>query len=513
MTEQEAVASGVGESTVGDVLDTAEAGRRVVTGGAIRIAGYAIGLLASLASAVVMLRYLGKVDYGRFGTVTALITIVQFVTDLGMTTLGVREYSQRTDADRDRFMRVLLGMRLATTAVIVAVSTGLAFLLGYDHEMLVGAILLGVAAGISAMAGTIAIPLQVEIRMGIVTGIDVARQVGVAVAFIALSAAGAGLIPFFGVAAPVYFLVLLITYVYVRGSIPLRPEFDLAEWKRLVRPTLVFALATAVGGIYVYGAMVITELVTSGVETGYFAAAFRVFIIVGTFPALLAGTAFPLLSRAARDDHSRLGYAGQKLLEGSAILGGAALVSLVLGAQVVMDVIGGGEYDPAVPVLRVQGTALALTFVIASFGYTLLALHRHKAIIAANLSALAASATAVTVLGSTHGALGASYGVLLGETTLAVTYLIALGNLRPRAGRALRTIPPIVAALLCWFLPVPPLATVTIGLVVYAGGLMVCRAVPSEILALIPGRGRAVDDNASAGVDDAPVEPIRDPTA
>ncbi len=488
MTEPEAVATGSAGGEVGDVLDTAEAGRRVLTGGALRIGGYALGLLASMASAAVMLRYLGEIDYGKFGVVTALITIVQFVTDLGMTTLGVREYSQRTGEDRDRFMRVLLGMRLATTALIVSASTALAVILGYDSEMLAGAVLLGVAAGISALAGTIAIPLQVEIRMGIVTGIDVARQVGTAIAYVALSVAGAGLVAFFGVSVPIYVLVLLAFYVFVRGSIPLRPEFDLDEWKRLLRPTVVFALASAVGAIYVYGAMVLTEIVTSDLETGYFAAAFRVFIIIATFPALVAATAFPLLSRAARDDHDRLEYAGQKLFEGSAILGGAALVGLVLGAEVVIDVLAGPRYEPSIPVLRIQGAALALTFVISSFGFTLLALHRHRAIIVANLCALTVSATAVLTLGSTHGALGASWGVLLGETTLATGYLVALGALRPKPGTALRVVPAVVAALLCWFLPLPPVAIVTLGLLVYAAGLMLCRAVPDEILELVPGR-------------------------
>lgn len=497
MTGPESAA--VGEpGGVGDVLDTSEAGRRVLVGGVIRIGGYAIGLLASVASAAVMIRFLGEVDYGRFGTVTALITIVQFVADLGMTTLGVREYSQRSGADRDRFMRVLLGMRLATTALIVTASTVLAWLLGYDSEMLAGAVLLGVAYGIAALAGTIAIPLQVDIRMGVVTGIDVARQVGTAIAYIALSLAGAGIVAFLGAPAPIYAVVLIAFYFFVRGSIPLRPEFDFGEWKRLLRPTIVFALATAVGAMYVHGAMVLTELVTDGVETGYFAAAFRVFIIIATFPALLATTAFPLLARAARDDHERLGYAGQKLFEASALLGGAALVGLVLGAEVIIDVLAGPDFAPAVPVLRVQGAAMALTFVIASFGFTLLALHRHRAIIVANLCALTVSATAVVVLGSSHGALGASWGVLLGETTLATGYLVALGTLRPAPGSAWRVLPPLGAALLCWLLPLPPLATVALGLLVYAAGLMLFRAVPDEVLGLIPGRGGAAETDVAA---------------
>lgn len=488
----EAVATGGAAADPADVLDTAEAGRRVVTGGAIRLVGYGAGLLASLASAAVMFRYLGKVDYGRFGTVLALVTGIQLVTELGMTNLGVREYAQRSGEDRDRFMRVLLGMRLVTTVLMVAAAAGFSLLLGYDDEMVAGAILLGIAVSLAAITGTVGIPLQAEIRMGVVTSIDVARQIGTAAGYIVLCAAGAGIVALFGVSAPVYLVVLIVTYLYARGSMPMRPVFDAAEWGRLLRPTLVFALASAVGGLYVHAAMVLTELVATEAETGDFAAAFRVFVIVAAFPGLLAATAFPLLSRAARDDHERLKYATQRLFEGSALLGGAVVVSLVLGASVVMDVLGGEDYATAAPVLRIQGVALALTFVIASFGFTLLALHRHRAIIVANLCALAVSATSVLLLGSTHGAQGASFGVLLGELTLAVAYIWFLGQggmgLRPRPGRAWRVLPPLAAALACQLLPLPALPTVVLGLLVFASGCLLCRAIPEELLDLLPGR-------------------------
>lgn len=479
------------EEAVGDVLDTPEAGRRVVTGGAIRIAGYAIGLLASVASAAVMLRYLGE-DYGRFGTVTALVTSIQLVTDLGMTVLGVREYAQREGEERDRFMRVLLGMRVVTTVLLVGVALLLALLLGYDDEMLLGTVLLGIATALASITSTVAIPLQANIQMGLLTAIDLARQVGTAAGYILLSVGGASLVAFLGLPVPIYLVVLAVTFAYVRGAMPLRPAFDPAEWVRLLRPTMVFALATAIGAIYIYAAMVLTELVATPKETTDFAAAFRVFMIIAAFPALLASTAFPVLSRAARDDRGRLQYASQRLFEGSALLGALALVGLVLGAPIAMDILGGEEFRSAVPVLRIQGAALALTFVIAAFGYTLLAMHRHRAIILANLASLAVSASTVLTLGSAHGAQGASVGVLLGEITLAVGYFLALGarpnGARPELAVAARIALATALGAACWFLPAPPLVQVTLGVAVFGAAALLLRAVPDEVLTPIRDR-------------------------
>ncbi len=479
------------EEAVGDLLDTPEAGRRVVTGGVIRIVGYAVGLLASIASAAVMFRYLGRADYGRFGTVTALVTSMQLATDLGMTVLGVREYAQRTGEDRDRFMRVLLGMRVVSSLALIAIATAVAIALDYTHDMVVGTVLLGVATALASTTSTVAIPLQANIRMGLLTGIDLARQVGTAIGYVGLSLGGAGLVAFLGLPIPIYLVVLLVTFAYARGSMPLRPEFDLSEWARLLRPTVVFALATAVGAIYIYAAMVLTELVTDPKETGDFAAAFRVFMIVAAFPALVASTAFPVLSRASRDDQERLRYASQRLFEGTALLGGLALVTIVVGAPIAMDILGGDEFRSAVPVLRIQGAAMALTFVIAAFGYTLLAMHRHRGIMRSNGAALAVSAATVLLLGRAHGAEGASIGVLLGEATLATSYYLALGGrsgARPSIGAAARIALATALGAACWFLPAPPLVQVTLGVAVFGAAALLLRAVPDEVLTPIRAR-------------------------
>ncbi|MDX6726084.1 MAG: hypothetical protein QOK49_889 [Baekduia sp.] len=490
----EAAGEAAGESAV-DVLDTAEAGRRVLVGGAIRVGGFVVGVGASVVAAAFVTRHLGPDDYGRYQSVVALVTIVAIVTDLGMTTLGLREYSQRSGADRERFMRVLLGLRLAMTIVGVALATLISWALGYDSAMILGAAVMGVGILVSVVAGTTGIPLAADIRMGAVTGLDLARQLVTAVAFIILVALNSGIVGFLAVVIPAYLVVLVGTLILLRGSAILRPVIDGRQWLALVRPTITFALATATGAIYVYAAQVLTELVASHREAGLFGASFRVFIILATVPGVLVTTAFPLLSRAARDDRGRLAYATQRLFEVTALLGGAALVACILGAAPVIAVVAGPDYVDAVPVLRVQGAALAMTFIIATWGFTLLALHRHRQMVVANLVALVVSATTVLILARSHGALGAAFGTLLGEMTLAAGYLIGLTRgdrrMRPRMARVWRTVPAVLLALACGLLPLPAAVTTVIGLGLYVLCLLLFGAVPNEVRERLPlGLGR-----------------------
>ena len=89
-------------------------------------------------------------------------------------------------------MRVLLGMRLALTSAGTLLAMLAAAVLGYDSQMVIGAGLMGVGLIFVVVYSTLSIPLAADIRMGAVTGLDVGRQVSLAVLFVVLVAAGSG---------------------------------------------------------------------------------------------------------------------------------------------------------------------------------------------------------------------------------------------------------------------------------------------------------------------------------
>ena len=59
------------------VLTSPEAGGKAIRGGAIRTAGYGVGLLLTAIASVFLLRHLGVVRFGQYTTVIAIVTIVQ----------------------------------------------------------------------------------------------------------------------------------------------------------------------------------------------------------------------------------------------------------------------------------------------------------------------------------------------------------------------------------------------------------------------------------------------------
>jgi O-antigen/teichoic acid export membrane protein len=425
--------------------------------------------------------------------VISLITVVGAVTDAGMATLGLREYAQRSGDDRRRLMQSLLGLRLVLTVAGTLIATGIAAAVGYDLDLVLGTALAGLGLAFLVLQTTLTIPLAAELRNLALTGLEIARQALTVAGYAFLVAAGAGVVAFLGVTIPVGVFLVVAAAALVAGRIPLRPAFALHEWGSLLRAAAAFAMATAVGVVYLYTSQILTAAVTDARDTGLFAASFRVFVVVATVPGLLITVAFPLLSRAARDDRERLAYAVQRLLDTTLVLGLGAALGVALGAPAIIDVMAGSSFEGAVPALRIQSITLTATFVLAPIGFALLSLHDHRAILVVNAVALVVMLTSVGVLASAFGPEGAAAGTAVGEVTLAAGYLVALHRAAPdvspslaRAWRGLLAAAPCLGFLA--FTAVPSWLATILGLAVYACLLLVLRAVPDELLDLVRRR-------------------------
>jgi O-antigen/teichoic acid export membrane protein len=468
-----------------DILDLPEAGPTVIRGGFLRVLGFAAGVLVSVGSAAVLLRYLSVADFGRYTQVIALVSIVMGLTDAGMTSIGVREYSVRERSEARALVRNLLGMRLVLTLIGIAIALCFAAAAGYTAAMLGGVALGGCALLFQVAQGTIGVPLQSGLRLGWVTGIELLRQAGTTLLIVAAVVAGAGIVVVFAAPLPVAVVLLLLTAWVVRGQVSLAPAFELETWRWLSGLVLPFAAATAVGVIYVYVSVVLMSVVSTERETGIFGASFRVFTVIAVTPGLLVMTAFPVLARAARDDRYRLGYAVQRLFEVCVIAGAGIALVTVIAAPTLIAILAGDKYAAAVPVLRVHGIALLASFLVALGGFALLALRRHRGLLIANGAALATSLALTLALAPGHGALGTAYANLAGETVLAAGYFLALALGEDGTRISLELMPRVAVAAAAGvavaLIPLPPVVAALLAGAAYAAGLVVLRAVPKEI--------------------------------
>jgi O-antigen/teichoic acid export membrane protein len=478
-----------------DVLDSTEAGGLIVRGGALRIGTYVVVVMLSVLSASLLTRHLGVVRFGEYTTALSLVGIVAAVADTGITAVGTREFAVTEGARRDALMRNLLGLRVALASVGVLAIAGFATAAGYGPALLVGAVLASLGTIALVVQHTHTIPIAAELRLGTLSLLELARQVLSVAAIVALVVLGAGLLPLLAVALAVNVVLILPTATLARHQISLRIGVSPRQWLSLLRLTVSFSLAAAVGTIYVYTAQILISLVSNAHQSGLFAASFRIFVVVGAVPSLLVGGTLPLLARAARDDRQRLDYALQRIFEVSLILGVGAALGTLAGAQFMIGVIAGPAFAGSAAVLRIQGVALIATFVLGGWSFALLSLKRYKGLLLANLAAFVTSASLTVALAASHGARGAAVATLCGEGVLALGSLLALVHgspeLRPKLTIILKVAlaaAPGLALALEW--NAPSLVRALLALAVYGLLIVLTRAAPAELLELLPARLR-----------------------
>jgi O-antigen/teichoic acid export membrane protein len=386
----------------------------------------------------------------------------------------------------------VLGLRILITTVSIVLATAFAVAAGYNGERILGTAVAGIGLGLVSVQATVAVPLFTMLRLGQTTALELLRQAIWVALLIVLALLGAGILPLLAATVPAGLVMLAVTVALTRRHMPIRPAVRPTMWVTLLRDTLTFSLATGVGAMYVFTTQILTSLTASGVQNGLFAASFRVFVVAASIAGLVVSAAFPVLARAARDDRERLRYAVQGMFEVVLILGVAAALSAVTGAAPIIELIAGPHFAQAAPALRIEGAALLASFILPALGLALISLHRHRALAIANLIALSITAALTIVLAKSHGATGAAVATVCGEWILCGGYLFALTRgtdaLHLNATVALRVAAAAIPAFAVMLLGLPAVAQLVAALVVYGGLIVVVKAIPSELYALLPFR-------------------------
>ncbi|HEX5225346.1 MAG TPA: oligosaccharide flippase family protein [Solirubrobacteraceae bacterium] len=470
-----------------DLLDTAEAGPTAIRGSALRTGGYLAGALLSVVAVPLLNRHLGFDDYGRYVLVISLVTIVQGVTDVGLGQIGVREFATRGPEAQHALIRNLLGLRIALTSAGVLLATAFAAIAGYGHAVLLGTLLAGVGMVLTVLQGTYAVPLAARLELGWVTLLDLLRQVLGVVGIVVLVLAGANLLPFLALFVPVSVVVLAATMPLVRRSAALRPSLERSEWVVLLRAVLPFAAAVAIGTVYLRITVVLMSLLTSSLQTGYYATSYVVVSVLIAVPALTVGSALPILARAARDDHERLGYVLERLFEVTLIVGVWLALALATGAGFIVHVLTNGRSGVPTEVLRIQSLAMITQFTASTFQYGLLSLHRHRELLMISIGALVASVALTFALVPVLDAQGAAIAFSAAEAVLAASSYAMLRRARPQLRYSSRVPLRVAAALVVGggvaLIPgLTSLLSALLGSVVYFAVLLALRAIPQELI-------------------------------
>jgi O-antigen/teichoic acid export membrane protein len=433
--------AGAGPEGDGDVLDTSRAGGLALRGSILRVGGYAGGTLLALVSAPLLIRHLHQAGFGQYVTALSIATIAAGLTEGGVNAVALREFASRTGRERDTAMSGMLGIRLLLSVIGVIGATLFAAAAGYSRTIVIGTAIAGIGLAIQIFQSLMSVPLQGTMRLGWVAAADLLRNGVTTMLIVILVLAGAGIVPLLAVITPACVCALLLTALLVRGSMPLRLSFHLKSHMPLLRETVPFAVAVALSSVYFRVTVVVMSLEATALQTGYFSTSFRVVEALIGLPVLVIGAAYPIVTRAERDDPDRFANATRRIFELAVLTGVWVALTLELGAPFAIQVLGGHAAAPAVPVLRIQGLAIMATFVAVACSFPLLSLRRYRNLLVANALGLVATlAVSLSLVPALH-ARGAAIATVAAELTLAGVAITALARAQPGLRLPLDIIP------------------------------------------------------------------------
>jgi len=132
--------------------------------------------------------------------------------------------------------------------------------------------------------------------------------------------------------------------------------------------------------------------------------------------------------------------------------------------------------------------------VLAGWSFGLLSLKRHRQLLITNGIAFVVSCALTIALAASLGARGAALATPCGESVRAHRVLVALVRGHPELRPPLGVVAKVLvagapAAAVALALPVSSLLRGLLALALYGALVLIMRAVPAEVLALVPGRG------------------------
>lgn len=487
-----------------DALTSASAGRRLIRGSALRIAGNIAGVLAGIGTAALLLRHLGVAESGRYVTVMSLVAVGGTIADAGLNVTGSRELALRSPAERSTLVADFVGLRLLITPPALLLMVLFALIVGYPARMVLGTALAGAGLFIATTADAVLLRLVVELRNGGPAFVEFLRQAITLAGAALLVAIGAHLAPFFAIQIVVGIVIVLITPLLAGSRRFVKPRFDRQAQRALLTQSLPVAAAFVLGQLYFRFVVVLMSLISTPHQTGYFGGSLRAMEALIYVPILIAGTALPLLTAVARDDLTRLRQVIAGLNQSAMVAGVLLVIVMIRAAEPIMQIIGGAHFDPSGRVLRIQVVAIVFVALYQIWSAGLIALSRQRELLLTNVLGVLSLAVFAVVLVPPLGAEGGAAASVAADAVLACLIYWRLhayvGSLAPQVGFLVKLGIAALPACAVLLTPgLPGLAVAALAGCVFLGAAQLLGILPPQLRAAF--RRSAAQADARAGVE------------
>jgi len=337
----------------------------------VQVGGKIVTVLLSLVTTAILTRKLGVEVYGNYLLITSVWLLLDSAVDFGSKVIGVKEASIKENNQRNEIYIQVAWFRCLTSLLFFVVGIGIIlFWSGFDG-LEIEALMALLMIGFTAIAGSLEIIFQTEMRMDLKVWGDIIFPL-IFVVFLVISGNGVNLTWVFGV----YLLARILSLGVSCGLV--KRIINKIKIEKINKTFLVnFLKNTWPMGVYMilfsgYDRAVDSVLIKQliGVrDLAYYGLAYKVYGNLIQPAYFLINSVFPLLSGKTENKRKLFWQTSGLMLLGALIVA----PTIYFLAPLIVRVLAGSEYVASIGILRILLVAMVFAYLGHLVGFTLIA--------------------------------------------------------------------------------------------------------------------------------------------
>lgn len=323
--------------------------------------GKLISKVISLLTVIIIARYLGEAEYGRYSFVFAFISLFSIISELGILQILLREISRNHEiAGRMIGNAILIKIALSVLALTLAIFS--INIMGYPDET-IKAVRIASLVLLVDIFNTYGVVYEANLKIKYSVFFFLVSHI-LMLGFIAL-------ITYFDLG--LNFIILatvagsaiqnLLTYLSSKKYVEVKFDIDIHICKKLIKDSLPLALSSVFTIIYYRIDMIMLSMMVGDTAVGIYSAAYRVSETFLFIPSILMSSLFPLMSRFFENSNKTLAYSYEKSIKYLFLLAFPMAAGVTILSDEIIQTIYGDNFKSSIAALQILIWATAIIFV------------------------------------------------------------------------------------------------------------------------------------------------------
>lgn len=332
---------------------------------------------------LIIARFFGARGFGEYSKATTFIAIFYLIADFGLNAIVLRRITNNP-SEEVKTVRKLLGLRLVSGVILVALAILITLILPYDLLRNEGftpiakssIVVLSVLILYQTFLNTANVIFQKHLKYEQSTLASIVGSVTTVLSVIILLFISQSLpIVLLGYAVGAVFSSLILYFFVKKMFLQFTPIFSLSDSKMLIKAALPLGLTLIFNLVYFRADVFILTLYRTTTEVGVYSLAYKFFEFPLTIPTFFANSLFPIFLERAKNKrvfNNTVFKAGLFLLVLSFII--------MIGLYVCSPLLGliRQDFIPSIYVLRLLSFSMPIFFLSSLFMWVLITYGKNK---------------------------------------------------------------------------------------------------------------------------------------